>query len=207
MKAFEDHLALGESQKAKEVLEHGKTDIGLSVYWFNMGRLHAEEASWADARIAFLKSWQIQPRSETRSNLEIVESKLLVSEVESPATIKDYLIHSTFFTGTQLALTLNLILLVLGLLAYKRSRNIKKFAFTLFLMLLLSGLSIWTRHWPWSVAEQEIPVFIGPSEIFDKVTVIPKGIKILGTEKDSWIKIIYPSRFEGWIKKENISEL
>ncbi|HLW55969.1 MAG TPA: SH3 domain-containing protein, partial [Bacteriovoracaceae bacterium] len=90
---------------------------------------------------------------------------------------------------------------------FKKSKNLRHFLMITVVMVMLSGLSLWTRHWPWSVAEQEVDVYHGPSEIFDKVQVVPKGIKFLGLEKDSWIKIIYPSRFEGWVKKENISEL
>jgi len=207
LKAFESHLNKGEIEEAKKALNSIDKDLEPSVYWFSMGQVYAKDNNWADARIAFLKSHKIFPRQETIDNLEIIEKKLVVSEVEAPRSIKDHLINSTYFIGAELALTLNLALLILGLWNFKKSKNLRHFLMITVVMVMLSGLSLWTRHWPWSVAEQEVDVYHGPSEIFDKVQVVPKGIKFLGLEKDSWIKIIYPSRFEGWVKKENISEL
>lgn len=194
-------------KEAEEVLTQLKGELDPSVYWFSMGKLYAKDNNWSDARIAFLKSQKIYPRQETIDNLLVVEKKLVVSELEAPRSIKDYSIHTTYFIGAELALTLNLALLVWGLWRFKKTKSYKQLLAIISVILMLSGLSFWTRNWPWVVAEEELIVFHGPSEIFDKVQVVPKGIKFLGVEKDSWIKIIYPSRFEGWIKKENISEL
>ncbi|HLT22166.1 MAG TPA: SH3 domain-containing protein [Bacteriovoracaceae bacterium] len=207
MKAFEDHLAKGETSEAQRILNEAKSEMEPSVYWFNQGLLHAKNNNWADARISLLKSQKLLSRQETISNLEIVEKQLVVSEVEAPRTVKDYLISSTYFAGSELALTLNLALLIIGLWNFRKTKSIRGFIGILIMMIMLSGLSLWTRNWPWVVAEEEITVLDGPSEIFESVSVIPKGIKFLGVERDSWVKVIYPSRLEGWIKKENISEL
>ena len=207
MKAFEDHLAKGETSEAQRILNEAKSEMEPSVYWFNQGLLHAKNNNWADARISLLKSQKLLSRQETISNLEIVEKQLVVSEVEAPRTVKDYLISSTYFAGSELALTLNLALLIIGLWNFRKTKSIRGFVGILIMMIMLSGLSLWTRNWPWVVAEEEITVLDGPSEIFESVSVIPKGIKFLGVERDSWVKVIYPSRLEGWIKKENISEL
>jgi len=207
LKAFEDHLAKGETSEAQRILNEAKSEMEPSVYWFNQGLLHAKNNNWADARISLLKSQKLLSRQETISNLEIVEKQLVVSEVEAPRTVKDYLISSTYFAGSELALTLNLALLIIGLWNFRKTKSIRGFIGILIMMIMLSGLSHWTRNWPWMVAEEEITVLDGPSEIFESVSVIPKGIKFLGVERDSWVKVIYPSRLEGWIKKENISEL
>jgi len=207
LKAFEDHLAKGETSEAQNILNEAKEELEPSVFWFNQGLLHAKTNNWADARISLLKSQKLIARQETLENLEIVEKQLVVSEIEAPRTIKDYVISSTYFAGSELALTLNLALLIIGLWNFRKTRSLRGFVGILIMMIMLSGLSLWTRTWPWVVAEEEISVFDGPSEIFESVSVIPKGIKFLGVEQDSWIKIIYPSRLEGWIKKENISEL
>jgi len=207
LKAFEDHLAKGETSEAQKILNEARSELEPSVYWFNQGLLHAKNNNWADARISLLKSQKQLSRQETISNLEIVEKQLVVSEVEAPRTVKDYLISSTYFAGSELALTLNLALLIIGLWNFRKTKSIRGFVGILIMMIMLSGLSLWTRNWPWVVAEEEITVLDGPSEIFESVSVIPKGIKFLGVERDSWVKVIYPSRLEGWIKKENISEL
>lgn len=207
MKAFADHLAQGQVKEAKEVLNNAKDNLEPSIYWFNMGLADAKLEQWAQARISLLKSQKISARNETNINLEIVEGHLAVSEYESPQTIKDYGIQSTYFVGTQLALTINLALLVIGLWNYNKKKKLKEFIIILCLMLGLSALSIWTKNWPWYVASNEVAIYHGPSALFDQKGVIPKGIKILGKEKDNWIQVIYPSRLEGWIKKELISEL
>lgn len=207
MKAFEESLGRGELAQAKELLNSNQQNLEPSAYFFHLGRVYALENQWAEARIAFLKSQNIIPRPETAENLKLIETKMAIKEVESPRTIKDYIINATYFTGTELALTLNLLLLVIGLWTYRRSRNFKKLMSILILMLILGSFSLWINSWPWKIAEDELNVYQGPSEIFDTVQVVPKGIKFLGVEKDKWINIIYPSRFEGWIKKEKISEL
>lgn len=207
MEAFDNHLAKGEIDQAKEALNMSRNDLDPSVYWFNLGRVEAKLEHWADARISFLKSQKITSRAETQANLEVIESKLAVAQYEAPQNIQDYVVKSTFFIGSELALTLNLVLLVVGLWKYQKSKKIKDFVLILFLMLGLSGLTIWTKYWPWFVSTEETAIYQGPSEIFEQAGLIPKGIKILGKEKENWVQVIYPSRLEGWVKKESISEL
>lgn len=207
MKAFEEQLVQGKLQQAQEILDKNKQELEPSIYYFEKGRLHALTNEWPEARIAFLKSQKISPREETQNNLSTVEMKMVVSEIEQPRTINDYAIKSATLFANELALTANLLLLVLGLWIFKRTRSYKNLIMCVSLMIVLSSLSLWTKNWPWLVTEQEVDIYHGPSEIFEKTQVIPKGIKVLGVEKDSWIHIIYPSRLEGWIKKENISEL
>lgn len=207
LEAFEEYLNKGEVIKAKEILNSNQQHLESSVYFFNLGRVYAADKNWPEARIAFLKSQKMLARKETLSNLEIIEKQMVIAELESPRSIKDYLVNSTYFLGTEMVLTINLLLLVGGLWMIQKSKDIRKLITIATMILLLSALSLWTHYWPWAVAENEIHVYHGPSEIFEKVELIPQGMKFLGLEKDSWIHVIYPSRFEGWIKKENISEL
>ena len=207
MKAFEQHLNRGEWEEARNSLEQSKNELDPAVYWFKLGLIDAGQENWSDARISLLKSQKLASLEETKSNLKLVESKLSVDQYESPREMRDYAINSLHYLGTEIALTLNLALLVLGLWNFRKTRNIMKFSMILVLMVSLSGLSLWTHRWPWYVFVNEAPVFAGPSEIFEQVGSVPKSIKVLGIQKDSWIKVIYPSRLEGWVKKENLSEL
>ncbi len=207
MKAFEHHLAQGELEEARKTLEDSKKDLDPAVYWFKHGLVDVQQKNWSDARISFLKSQKITPLEETSNNLKLVETKLSVDQYESPRQLSDYAISTIHFVGTEIALTLNLVLLVIGLWNFKKTRDIVKFSIVLSLMVALTGLSLWTKNWPWFVFEKEAAVYAGPSEIFEQVGSVPRSIKVLGTQKDSWIKVIYPSRLDGWVKKENLSEL
>lgn len=207
MKAFEHHLAQGDWEEARKTLEDSKKDLDPAVYWFKHGLVDVQQKNWSDARISFLRSQKISPMEETSNNLKLVETKLSVDQYESPRQLSDYAISTVHFIGTEISLTLNLVLLVVGLWNYKATKSILKFSIILSVMVSLTGLSIWTKNWPWFVFEKEAPVYAGPSEIFEQVGNVPRSIKVLGTGKDSWIKVIYPSRLEGWVKKENLSEL
>ena len=188
-------------------LEEAKKDLDPAVYWFKHGLLEVQQKNWSDARISFLKSQKISSLEETSANLKLVERQLSIDQYESPRQLSDYAISSVSFLGTQMALTLNLFLLVIGLWSFKKTKNITKFSLILFLMMSLTGLSLWTKNWPWYVFEKEAAIYAGPSEIFEQVGNVPRAIKVLGTPKDSWVKVIYPSRLNGWVKKENLSEL
>lgn len=207
MKAFEHHLAKGELEEARKTLEDSKKDLDPAVYWFKHGLVDVQQTNWSDARISFLKSQKITPLEETSNNLKLVETKLSVDQYESPRQFSDYAISTIHFVGTEIALTLNLVLLVIGLWSFKKTKNFVKFSIILSLMVALTGLSLWTKNWPWYVFEKEAAVYSGPSEIFEQVGSVPRSIKVLGSQKDSWIKVIYPSRLDGWVKKENLSEL
>ena len=67
----------------------------------------------------------------------------------------------------------------------------------------MTGFQLWVSSWDQFVTVEKSELFDGPSKLFSTNDELPPGVHLLGQQKDNWIKILYPSRFQGWIFKNN----
>ena len=72
------------------------------------------------------------------------------------------------------------------------------------LFLKFMGRTNWAiKNMPLKLTMEKLAIYEGPSKIFVPRSEIPPGVIILSLGQDDWEHVIYPSRFEGWIKKSN----
>ncbi len=77
----------------------------------------------------------------------------------------------------------------------------------LLLVLIPVGLNWWVKSWPYAVVVAPQAIQEGPSAIFPARGELPVGVLVITREMGEWEEVIYPSRFQGWIKKQGLKVL
>lgn len=208
LKTVETFYARKEYQKALELLEANREKISSGLWHYNMGTVHAELGNLPLARYHLQKA-ELEGFSskEVINNKELVEERLEISRLEQPLTGEDYIIQ-TGLTGAQgIFMTISICLIIVGIIALWKKSSIKTLLGTVFLALIFMGLNFWVTSWDKKIVMKTQPVHEGPSAIFEARSELPPGLMIVTEKKGEWLKIIYPSRFKGWIKETGLKEL
>lgn len=193
---------------AKKLLEEHQSDLDPGVWHFNLGVLNAKLDQWALARFHFLKADERGfSEPDLVSNQKIVEEKLDLQKLEKPISTGDYLTKAALIGSQGIFLSISFVFLIMGIVSLWKKAGSKIFAVFISLAILITGLNFWILSWNKYVVINPAPVFDGPSVIFQNRGEIPPGVMIIVKRQGDWEKIIFPSRFEGWIKAVDLKEL
>lgn len=208
IRSFREFYEQKDYANAELVLRKNADEMSPALWNYNLGTVLAQKNELAEARVHFLKAKALGFRSDALAgNLSIVEEKLEVSKWEQPLSLEDYSKSAALFAQGGLFTTLALIVLVLGLVHYLRTRVTKLIPLYALLMLVPLGMNLWVGQWESYIVRSPQPVLEGPSAIFAPVGEIPAGVRILTNKKDDWLRIVYPSRFAGWIRDAELISL
>jgi hypothetical protein len=204
LKIFQENYQMKNFTQAIEILEKHSNEIDPVIWHYNMGSCLAELGEMPRARYHFLKAEDGGLQTEAlRQNQKFVEKKLDVEKWEKSLSASDYMITGARFLGDGPLLTLSLLGLLIFFILYKKIQKTKN----LFLMITIVGLFLATnwaiKNMPLKLTMEKLAIYEGPSKIFVPRSEIPPGVIILSLGQDDWEHVIYPSRFEGWIKKSN----
>lgn len=140
--------------------------------------------------------------------LRETEEKLNVESTESAKSFSDYVIKTSQFCSTNgLFTTLSLVIMLGALFSLKKQRTQKKLVVSSLLIAMPLLLNLWINSWPFSIVTENVAVKEGPSTIFNNLEEIPAGTMVIVTKKENWFKVIYPSRYTGWIKENEFKKL
>ncbi len=207
LKTFEDFYLKKDYPNALLTLEKDGGDLPLGLKHYNLGTVYAQMQQWPMARFHFLKATQLGfDRPEAAQNLEIAESKLEITKLEEPLSVSDYVIKYTSLASGGIFTSLALIILIAGLVSLKKSTSKLTWIF-LPAVLIPLALNFWVKSWPWSVVIHPSGVHDGPSAIFGTRGELPPGLLVLAKDKGEWKEIIYPVRYRGWVKKNDLKDL
>lgn len=203
MKTFEKLYEQKDYPAALEALKKGAGEISSDAWNYNMGTVYAKLGNWPMARLHLIQSVKQGFSSEKLiQNLELVEEKLEIGKLEKPTSTADYVIQGSQFINGGVLTALSLIIFIIGLWKLKNKMNYNRVIFWSILMLLPLLINLWISHWPFGIVQKHTALRDGPSVIFPTKDELPAGVLVLSIKKNGWTKIIYPSRFEGWVKEE-----
>lgn len=208
LQTVEKFYAQKDYANALKTLESGKGKISQGLWHYNMGTVYGKLGDWPMARYHLLEAledgYSDQP---VLINKSLVEEKLGVVKLEKPLSVIDHAVNAGLGASHGILTSVSLLLLIFGLVIY-----FKKSSFKLFICLLLFSssallLNWWITSWNKSVVITAQSIHEGPSSIFGSRSELPPGIFIVTKKNGEWLKIIYPSRFQGWIKNAGLKEL
>ena len=208
LKTVEDLYAKKDFAGALRELEAHKSDISEGLWHYNMGTVQAGLQNWPLARFHLLKAEGtgfVSP--EVLQNLEVVEEKLEVKRLEKPLGLSDYLVKGSLYASDGLLTTLALVIFLVGMINLRKSRDLKKLEILAVTVLFVLGINWWIRSWPVSITTSSQAIFDGPSGIFSAKEELPAGVMVITSDEGEWQKVMYPSRFQGWIKNTGLKEL
>jgi hypothetical protein len=195
-------------QGALKYLDGHRGNVPADIWHFNMGTLYAGLEKWPQARFHFLMSDKHGfPGALSMNNKAMVEEKLNVSKLEKPITLSDYFYKAGLIGEKGVFTTVSLLFLFFGIIALWRKKSFKIFWTSLVLASIVLLISWWVKTWNRQIALQGIPVYEGPSLIFDARNEIPPGIMMVTTDNGPWHKVLFPSRFRGWVKNTDLKEI
>ncbi len=208
LKTVEKLYSQKDYSGALQLLEKSSQKIGEGLWHYNMGTVLGKLDKLPEARYHFLMSELHGFHSKELSlNQEIVESKLSVTKFENPLTVTDYIARGGLIGAQGYFTSIALLFLVIAIWMLRKKDRFKSSLFYFSVSVIFVGLNFWVNRWDKSIVVAPKVIHDGPSSIFGERGELPLGLMLITTENEDWIKIIYPSRFEGWIKRDGLKEL
>lgn len=208
LKTFEAYYAQKDYAKSLEILKAKASAFEKDNWEYNMGTVLARMENFPEARFHLLQAEKLGLSAPgLDQNLSLVEEKLEVPRLEKSLNTQDYALKAGLVLSEGYFSTLSLLGLVVGILVLKSKFSWKRVLGFVFLISAPLALNFWITSLDQFVAVKPANLQEGPSLIFSKVGDVPAGIRLVGKADGSWIKIIYPSRFSGWVKSSELKIL
>lgn len=208
LKTFREFYGQKDYANAELLLRKNTDAMPAEIWNYNLGTVLAQKNDLPLARYHLLRAKGLGLRSEDLDvNLTFVEEKLEIPKWEAPLSLEDYSkkaalwAHGGFFT------TLALLVLIMGIIHFMRSKVSKLIPLYGLLMLIPLGMNFWVGKWDVFLVKNNQLVMEGPSAIFSPKGEIPAGVRVMTEKKGDWLKIVYPSRFKGWIRQQGLISL
>ncbi len=205
-----DELYLKKDYKgAAQYLLDNKQHIDSGIFHYNLGTVYSKMGDQATARFHLEKSIQEgYINSSSLNNLTYVKSQLQVDDLTTSTNLPDEFISAA--TGIPsvgyFSITLFLILLFTLLVRFKKIQ--KKWIMAVVFLLALTPVlfsNFYVKNVNFAVALKDVPLYEGPSKIFNEKGQIRAGSKIiLGEFKEGWFFVKFPVSLAGWISKDQL---
>ncbi len=198
--SINQYVTEGNIEQATALVSELELPSYLEAY--NLAYIKYKSGSLVEARYLLEKAQASGMFSqEVTEALTMVKDDLGISYAEQDQTTLDNLmlmgksLPNEFFPSLTL-----LCLIIWGVLTLK-----KKFVLSVFPAVLALVLGIFyyaNLDTKVAINVDEIPVYRGPSRIFEEIQVLPQGAKfIISKEVNDWKYISYPSIYRGWVYK------
>ena len=192
-----------------ELFLRENTDAMPAGVWnYNLGTVLARKNDLPLARFHFLQAKNLGFRTEgLEENLQYVEEKLEIPKWEAPLSLEDYSKKTALWAQGGFFTTLALVILIMGIIHFMRTKLARLIPLYGLMMLIPLGMNFWVESWESYLVKDSQLVMEGPSAIFSPKGEIPAGVRVLTKRRGDWLKVIYPSRFEGWIRNQGLISL
>jgi hypothetical protein len=209
IKQFESLYSNGNYKEAKDLLLLNKDQFALGVFHYNLGTLYLKNQEIPEARFNLELALQngLQKPSVWK-NHEYVMTKVAQNDLAKSGSLVDNILDYSHGLSNGIFLSISLLFLILMTILFKNVTKIKFLFAAFFLLLSLGTLGfkfLCLDKMKFALAQKEIALREGPSEIFQNFGVIPTGSKFVITkENDGWLFVGRPLSLVGWIKIENV---
>lgn len=208
LKTFEAHYAQKDYAKSLEILKTEASAFEKDNWEYNMGTVLARMENLPEARFHLLQAEKLGLSAPgLDQNLAMVEEKLEIPRLEKSLNTQDYALKAGLVLSEGYFSTLSLLGLIVGILVLKARFSWSRVIGFVFLITAPLVLNFWITGLDQFVAITPASLQEGPSLIFSKVGDIPAGVRLVGKKDGTWIKVLYPSRFSGWVKSTELKIL
>ncbi len=208
LKTVEAYHNQKDYTSALSLLQANKANISPGVWHYNVGTMYGKLENWPMARYHFLMA-ELEGLSskEVISNRILAEEKLEVQKLEKSFSSSDFFIKGSLEASQGILTSVSLLLVFFGVVCLWKKKTFKMIGILFGTSLIFVGLNLWIQTWNKYIVIKPQPIYEGPSIIFAKREELPQGVLLVTRQKDDWLQVIYPSRFEGWIKLNGLKEL
>lgn len=206
---FEELYSKQDYKSAINSLLHNKQQFDSGTFHYNLGTTYAKLGDIGAARLHLeLAIQKGMYNTETINNLRYVVSKFDGEDITTSSSLIDSSLNFTLNIPKEAYLSMSLFF-VLCVLLWIKLKNISNkivWALCLFVSLipLIYGFG-YLQTINTAISLKEIPVYEGPSKIFQEKGKLKPGAKIvLGELKDGWYFVKYPITLSGWVQRDSL---
>lgn len=205
-----DELYLKKDYKgAAQYLLKNKQQFDSGIFHYNLGTVYSKMGDQATARFHLEKALQDgYINTSSLNNLNFVRSQLDVDDLTTSTSLPDQIVNYTTAIPTMGYVSITLALLVAFTLSIRLGKIQKKWAMALAFLaafLPLVFAMTYVKDVNHAIALKDVPVYEGPSKIFNEKGKVRAGSKIiLGEFKEGWFYIEFPVSLSGWISKDQL---
>jgi hypothetical protein len=206
MEKYKELLANKKFDEALNFLK--KEDLDLPIKYYNMAYTFYEKKEPVKALVYLERAKKEGLFSEEIESAQLkIKSELGINLIESDYSIKDSVfLNSTLIKSDTLLAGAGVLVLLTIFLTHK----LNKFLGAILLVPLIALCSFYylTMNLNPVISLEEASVFRGPSRIFEEVTKVPLGAKVIYSEKNKkWKYIKYPESLRGWVYEHKAIKL
>ena len=209
LKSLEElYLAKDYGAARKELLESREL-FSPGIFHYNLGTIDAKKGNFAAGRFHLEKALKGDFHDvRVVNNLEQVKEKLHLQGLSQSTNYYDQILDQATSWNSLLPYSATLLLLIILLLLI-RKKVIQHIAVILILGLVAVTPVVLEKYLVERVTSaivlQPAPRYEGPSAIFDKLSTISVGSKIIIREHDEkWVLVLAPQSLVGWVKREKL---
>ncbi|MBC7713542.1 MAG: tetratricopeptide repeat protein [Rhizobacter sp.] len=205
-----DELFLKKDYKgAAQYLLKNKQQIDSGIFHYNLGTVYSKMGDQATARFHLEKAIQEgYINSASLNNLTFVKSQLQVDDLTTSTSLPDELVSTATSIPAAGYLSMTLLMVVIFMLLIRLKKIEKKWVIAVVMLLSLTPFlfsNFYVKNINYAVALSDIPLYEGPSKIFNEKGKVRAGSKIvIGQFKDGWFQVEFPMSLSGWINKDQL---
>lgn len=205
-----DELYLKKDYKgAAQYLLKNKQQFDSGIFHYNLGTVYSKMGDQATARFHLEKALQDgYINNSSLNNLNFVKSQLDVDDLTTSTSFPDQFVNYASSLPVMGYVSMTLVLLVIFTLSARLKKIEKKWAMALAFLIAFMPMIFaltYVKNINHAIALKDIPVYEGPSKIFNEKGKVRAGSKIiLGEFKDGWFYIEFPLSLSGWINKDQL---
>ncbi len=208
MKTFQNLYDRKDYRQALNLLTSEAGNLSPELFHYNLGITLFQMGRLPEARFHFLMAEENGFQGDGLTNNQVIsEEKLELSHLESPINISDYFVKGALELRHGYYTFFSLIIILIGLFILKKKPTFNKLVLWTILSLLPLSMDFWVDSWDRRVVIGDLPLSNGPSSIFLTERKLPPGLMVIVRGNENWKKIIFPSRFEGWITSDGLKKV
>lgn len=194
---------------AAQYLLANKQQFDSGIFHYNLGTVYSKLGDQAAARYHLEKAIKEgYVNSASLNNLNFVKSQLQIDDLSTSVSLTDKVMNFSLNFPPQAYLSVTLIFVLLTMILIRTRKITSRMVISLALLLALVPIgysTLYISRVNYAVALKEIPLYEGPSKIFNEKGKIRAGSKIiLGEFKDGWFFVEYPLSLAGWVGKDQL---
>lgn len=206
---FDDLYLKKDFKGAAQYLLANKQRIDSGIFHYNLGTVYSKMGDQPAARFHLEKAIQEgYINSSSLNNLTFVKSKLQVDDLTNSTSFPDKLMSMATSIPPAGYLSLTLLMALMFTLLIRFQKIQKKWAVIFVVLLSLTPVlfsNFYIKQINFAVALKDVPIYEGPSKIFNEKGQIRAGSKvILGEFKEGWFFVKFPLSLSGWINKDQL---
>jgi tetratricopeptide (TPR) repeat protein len=205
-----DELYLKKDYKgAAQYLLDNKQRLDSGIFHYNLGTVYSKMGDQATARFHLEKAIQEgYINTSSINNLNFIKTQLQVDDLTNSTSLPDEMINMATLIPEAAYLSITLIFCSIFMTMVRFQKIKRKWVMVLGLLLAASPMifsQLYVKKINYAIALKDIPLYEGPSKIFNEKGQIRAGSKIiLGELKESWFYVKFPLSLSGWINKDQL---